>query len=73
MKKPSYDPEPDRPFPMVSKALVDRLEEIFPNQCPDPEMHDRLIWFYAGERRVVDMLKGILADQTADSLEPMHD
>ena len=43
-------------FPPVSKELIDKLNELYPEQCPDPKWDDRTIWMRAGERRVVRKL-----------------
>jgi hypothetical protein len=44
-------------FPPIPKKLVDTLEELLPEKCPTLTMTDREIWFYAGKREVVRILK----------------
>ena len=51
------NPKPDRPWPGVSKLLVERLEETFPDRCPALSMSDREIWMAAGAAAVVRKLR----------------
>ena len=53
MLKPEYS---DGDLPPVGKALADKLDEIFPSRAPDIKDEDRLIWFKAGQRSVVEFL-----------------
>jgi hypothetical protein len=41
----------------ASPALIDALDETFPELCPDPNDSDRLVWIKAGERNVVRKLR----------------
>ncbi len=50
-------------LPSISKELVDRLDQLIPNRCPDINMKDREIWYEAGKRSVVDFLKMSYNDQ----------
>jgi hypothetical protein len=50
-------------FPHVTKALVDRLDSLFPNQCPRLDDTDRRVWYAAGQASVVTFLKQVLKDQ----------
>ena len=43
-------------IPSISNALVEALDEMFPVQCPRLDDTDRMIWFRAGQRAVVDFL-----------------
>jgi len=43
-------------IPAIPKALVEVLDEMFPVQCPRLDDADRMIWFRAGQRAVVDFL-----------------
>jgi hypothetical protein len=54
-------------FPAVSKPLLDRLNELFPEKCPDLDWEDREIWFRVGQRSVVAMLSAEYERQTRDS------
>lgn len=50
-------------FPPIEKALIDRLEELFPERCPEETWTDRQIWIYVGQRNVVRMLQSIYIEQ----------
>lgn len=43
-------------FPQVSTALVEALNELYPDSCPRLDEQDRMVWFKAGQRAVVDFL-----------------
>lgn len=51
------------PFPPIPPALVDRLDELFPNRCAQPGMTTEVIWTEAGARKVIDKLRVELAKQ----------
>jgi hypothetical protein len=50
-------------FPPVDEALVKKLEELFPEKCPDINASDREIWMYVGSRSVVRMLQAVYLEQ----------
>jgi hypothetical protein len=54
---------PEDLYPTVEKAWLDRLEETFPERCPDESWTDRQIWIYVGQRNVVRMLQAIYIEQ----------
>jgi hypothetical protein len=43
-------------FPFVPTPLVDALNKLYPEKCPNINDSERLIWFKAGQRSVVDSL-----------------
>jgi hypothetical protein len=43
-------------LPEVSDKLIDSLDSLFPDQCPRIEDKDRMVWFKAGQRSVVEVL-----------------
>ena len=53
----------DGEFPPVPLVLLHRLESQIPEKCPDIVMHEREIFFYAGMRSVVRMLREIYNEQ----------
>jgi len=59
----------DDAFPAVSKALLAALNERFPVQCPNLSDTERMVWFKAGQRQVVDFLFEQLRRQEASILE----
>lgn len=50
-------------FPPISKALVGALEERCPEKCPELTMTEKEIWFYAGQRQIVRLLKKAYEEQ----------
>lgn len=50
-------------YPPLEKALIDRLEEVFPERCPEENWTERQIWIYVGQRNVVRMLQAIYIEQ----------
>jgi hypothetical protein len=50
-------------FPAISKALVDSLEERCPEKCPELTMTEKEIWFYAGQRQIVRLVKKAYEEQ----------
>ena len=50
-------------WPPIDEAILRKLDEIYPEQCPSTDMQDREIWHYVGARSVVRMLYSVYADQ----------
>lgn len=50
-------------FPPLDEAVVNKLEELFPEKCPDITASDREIWMYVGSRAVVRMLRSVYLEQ----------
>ena len=53
----------DELWPPIDEAILRKLDEIYPEQCPSTDMQDREIWHYVGARSVVRMLYSVYADQ----------
>ncbi len=53
----------DELWPPIDEAIIRKLDEIYPEQCPSTDMQDREIWHYVGARSVVRMLYSVYADQ----------
>ena len=43
-------------IPTIPNALLKALDEMFPDQSPRLDDTDRMVWFRAGQRAVVDFL-----------------
>ena len=43
--------------PIIERDLLDYLNELFPNNCPNEMMSDRQIWMAVGSRLVVRKLE----------------
>ncbi len=42
--------------PQISKQVIDYLDDIFPDKCPDIKLSDKEVWYQAGQRSVVNHL-----------------
>jgi hypothetical protein len=54
-------------FPAVPKPLLERLDELFPDECPSLDLGDRQIWYAVGQRSVVALLIAEYEQQTRES------
>jgi len=50
-------------FPPIDEALVKKLDEVYPESCPDPSLSEREIWMAVGARQVVRMLRAVYLEQ----------
>jgi hypothetical protein len=57
----------DTLWPPIDEALLKKLDEVFPEQCPGIEDSDRRIWMNSGARSVVRMLRAVYLEQQQDS------
>ena len=55
--------EQEERFPIVSDVLLAELDQRFPEKCAEMSFTDREIWFYAGQRSVVRLLKEKFKEQ----------
>lgn len=46
-------------FPLIDKKLIQILDELFPDRCPEPTQDDRQIWMARGSVEVVRLLKRV--------------
>jgi hypothetical protein len=56
-------------LPSVSKALLEALEERFPERCPEIDWEDRRIWFYSGQRELIKFLRAEYDNQNKTVLK----
>jgi hypothetical protein len=54
--------------PALDKAIIEWLEAVFPDRCPDPSFSDRQVWMAVGEQRVIRKLRAELEKQQENSL-----
>jgi hypothetical protein len=47
----------DIKLPPISKDLIDTLETLFPDKCPDINDSDRKIWIDAGQQKIIKFMK----------------
>lgn len=55
-------------LPGDSAALVALLDRMFPSRCPDLNMSKREIFYYAGQRAIVDWLLTRMQIATSESI-----
>jgi len=55
-------------FPPISQELIDALDQLFPDRCPEESYSDRKIWMARGSVEVV-RLKRIKEAQDATLLD----
>jgi len=56
-------------FPTVTKSLVERLETLYPDRCPEMTDPERLVWIKSGQRSVVTFLRSRYEEQQKTLLE----
>lgn len=56
-------------FPPISQELIDALDQLFPDRCPEESHSDRKIWMARGSVEVVRLLKRIKEAQDATLLD----
>ena len=44
------------PLPVITDELIQALDQVFPNRCPDLSLSDREVWYRSGQMYVVDYL-----------------
>jgi len=54
----------------IPQELINELNERYPHRCPDRGDSDRDIWFYAGQRDLVDKLETFCKRQQETILAP---
>ena len=43
-------------LPVITDELIQALDAVFPDRCPDLSFSDREVWYRSGQRSVVDYL-----------------
>lgn len=50
-------------WPPIDEALLKKLDQVFPDKCPDINDSERRIWVDVGARGVVRMLHAVYLEQ----------
>lgn len=58
-----------RQLPPIPRPLMDALELLFPERCPNPNDSEREIWMKAGERRVITVMRQQYERQVEAAME----
>jgi|LakMenEpi03Aug12_release.lakeMendotaPanAssembly.Ray.scaffolds.fasta_scaffold2204621_2 hypothetical protein len=56
-------PDQEDRFPPVPEVLLKELEFRIPEKCPELSFTDREVWFYAGQRALVRLLREKFREQ----------
>jgi hypothetical protein len=56
-------PDHEDKFPPVPEVLLKELEFRIPEKCPELSFTDREVWFYAGQRALVRLLREKFREQ----------
>jgi hypothetical protein len=56
--------------PIISKDLVEFLERLFPDRCPEVSASERAIWTAVGAAGVVRYLRSEMEQQQEEILSP---
>lgn len=56
-------------FPSITKTLIERLEILYPDRCPEMTDPERLIWIKSGQRSVITFLRSRYEEQQKTVLE----
>lgn len=57
-------------LPVFSVDLIEQLDKEYPNRWPRLNESEREIWFYAGQRSVVDKLLALKKELENEELLP---
>ena len=58
------NPKGEKPWPVVSLALIERLEATYPDRSPSVDTKARQVWMDAGAAMVVRKLRQVHEKQT---------
>lgn len=58
-------------LPVIDEALLDYLERMFPDRCPNIEDDENTVWFKAGAASVARHLRAVYEQQNENILENM--
>lgn len=58
-------------LPVIDEALLDYLERMFPDRCPNLEDDENTVWFKAGAASVARHLRAVHEQQNENILENM--
>jgi hypothetical protein len=57
-----------REFPPISKALIEHLNSLVPEKCPSLNMTEKEVWFYSGQRFLINLLNDVYKEQNESVL-----
>lgn len=57
-------------LPTYSIDLINKLDELYPEQSPDPKDSERVLWIKAGKRELVRSLLAMKKETESDMYSP---
>ena len=55
-------------MPLISEAVVKRLEKLFPDKCPDLTNTEKDVWFKSGQVSVIRFLRQTYNEQLQQNI-----
>lgn len=55
-------------MPLISEALLKRLESLFPDKCPDLTNTEKDVWFKSGQVSVIRFLRQTYNEQLQQNI-----
>jgi len=55
-------------LPALSKDLIDKLDKLYPDKCPQLTDDERMVWYKSGQRSVINYLRQIYDEQLQDNI-----
>ena len=58
----------DELMPLISEAMINRLEQLYPDKYPDLTNTEKDVWFKSGQVSVIRFLRQIYNDQLQQNI-----
>ena len=58
----------DELMPLISEAMINRLEQLYPDKCPDLTNTEKDVWFKSGQVSVIRFLRQIYNDKLQQNI-----
>ena len=58
----------DELMPLISEAMINRLEQLYPDKCPDLTNSEKDVWFKSGQVSVIRFLRQTYNDQLQQNI-----
>ena len=55
-------------MPAISEAMIKRLEQLYPDKCPDLTNTEKDVWFKSGQVSVIRFLRQTYNDQIQNNI-----
>ena len=58
----------DELMPLISEAMIKRLEQLYPAKCPDLTNSEKDVWFKSGQVSVIRFLRQTYNEQLQQNI-----